>query len=133
MRFPLTVGNPVAVELLGLSHGKEPGRLAIILGLVHGFRLQCQRLGVRFIQAGIIIMAIDPQRDRHQPHVPFRQKFDHAYRTRTALRLLARRWRIGRLLVLTMSHLRPVLGDPQVHQEEHEQQWPNGPEAQNAI
>lgn len=129
----MTISDPVAVELLGLGHRKEPRWLAIILGLVHRFRLQSKRLGIRFVEAGIIILAIDPQRDRHQTHAPLGQKFDHTDCTRMALGPLGRRRCVGRRPVLTMSHLRPLLGNHQIHQEEHGQQCTNGPVAQNAI
>jgi len=108
-RLPLAIGNPVAVDLPGRGDGEPSCRLAVVHGFVQCLGLQRHRLRIRAVEAGVVIFAVHPKRDRHQPHIALGQELDHGDGARAALgRLLGLRLRlalIGSLMLGSVAKL----------------------------
>ncbi len=80
---------PSATQLPLRSRGvvtvNHPAGSPVGQSLVHGFRLQRHGLGICAVEAGIVEVAIDPQRDRHQARAAAGQKLNHGNGAWTAL------------------------------------------------
>src|SRR5262249_37689723 len=85
-------------DLFGRGDGKPSSRLTVVHRLVQRLGLQRHGLGIGAVEAGVVVFAVHPKRDWHQPHIALRQEFNYSDCARSALAgLLA--WRLRLVLV----------------------------------
>ena len=133
LRLPLTVGDPAAILLLGERHREQTRRLTIIFGLVHGFGLQRQRLRICLVKTGVVIVAVDKERDRHQTHSSLGEELNHGNGASISRTLFLGGGLVRGLLILPVPHLGPVLSIPKSESQQDRQHRADGCAAQNAV